>query len=1152
VESTNKFFSGLAATRARFAMIAATFVAASVGFVAPAVAALTSLSVGSQTGTLTSGTAGLATYVITVNRNGGTPNNNLTFSVSGLGTGATAGTPTVLTPWTGVTGTRTYRLTINTTAGRAAGATTFTVSSSSGGTTQSGTSTLTVNPALPAIAPTIAFGAAPTPTYLGGNFTVSATTNSNGNRTYSYVSGPCALVSASAGTFSSSGAGLCTVRASISATSTYLAGSADQVVTIAKANQTLSFNQPPERFVGDPDFTAVASATSGLPVSFAASGDCSVVSGSTIRVGTPATPPGSCTLTASQAGDANYNPATPTVARTFAVNSFGGTNLYAVSGTAALPGQSVTVWGYNKTGAPATQPGGVPIVVNQGDTVSIRLSNQLTVPTALLFQGQALVPDTTGVAPGASKVYTFVASQPGTFLYEAGLLHNTEYQVAMGLHGALVVRPAAASTQAYGDASTAFTKEAVLVLSEIDPALNNSPDPATFDLRNFAPRYFTINGKVYPDTAEIVAAPSDKVLLRYVNAGAQHHSMALLGLRQSFVAKDGSLLPTGAQSVTAETLAPGQTGDAIAAVPATAASGSKFAVYDGSLKLHNNGVGSSFGGMLTFIAAGTGTPGTGIPTTSGVTLNPAKTAGASAVALSASIAGNGATLTSAEYFIDTVGANGTGTSLSVVPGPNATGTASIPIGTLSALAAGNHTVYVRGLAGTTWGPVSSAVLNLDKAGPVSTGLTLTPNPSNGTVAVALHATGNDTTTGGSNIDAAEYFIGAPGASGSGTPLTVTASASTGGVTAPVASLDATIAAPGTGGVISVHSRDDLGNWGPFATITLNVITAGPTASVVSASPSPNNGTRSLSSTQPVVRVTATLTAAAGATVAGAEGFIGTVGVPGTGFPFVPADAKWDGASEVGYGDIPLANVAALPNGTATISVRGKDAAGNWGALVTTTLVIDKTAPTVSATAVPSTVAFGSPVTVNVTANDASGIAARQYWVDGSATPPANPTTFTGSSFSVSGLAAGAHTIYVRVQDTATNWSTVASVTVNVVQATNDSYNTTITNNNAGNNRTQSITVTSGSGVLANDQPTGVAGRTATPASPVVTRTGGTGSATMSVNLSSNGGFTYTLTVPNSVTANADIRDAKLGTYQFTYTETLNGAASTATVTITVN
>src|SRR5207244_9852831 len=80
-------------------------------------------------------------------------------------------------------------------------------------------------------ASTTTFGTAPTPTYPGGNFTVSATNNSTGAITYSKVSGPCALVSGA--TFSSSGVGTCRVRADSAATTNYLASYAQQDVTIA-------------------------------------------------------------------------------------------------------------------------------------------------------------------------------------------------------------------------------------------------------------------------------------------------------------------------------------------------------------------------------------------------------------------------------------------------------------------------------------------------------------------------------------------------------------------------------------------------------------------------------------------------------------------------------------------------------------------------------------------------------------------------------------------------------------------------------------------------------------------------------------------------------------------------------------------------------
>jgi hypothetical protein len=899
-------------------------------------------------------------------------------------------------------------------------------------------------------------------------------------------------------------------------------------------------------------------------------------------------------------------------------------NLWAKAGTASLPdGGTVKVWGYTDTAVGlVTQPGGPTLIVNQGDVVTVNLSNTLTAATAVLFQGQAMVPDSVGAAPNGARVYTFTASNPGTFLYEAGLLPNSQHQAAMGLYGALIVRPAAVpftgisvtptptgavtrtdtaasytsgsnlvadtsvlstdvgavvsgagipfgttitavtpgtsftmsapAAAAYG-ASTVFNDEAVLVLSEIDPALNNSASPAAFDMRNYAPKYFLINGKAYPATAPIASAAGNKVLLRYVNAGVKHHSMAVLGLRQNFVAKDASLLPTLTLNVAAETLAPGQTGDAIVTVPAVTTE-SKFAVYDGNLALHNNGADNAFGGMLTFVAGGTGAAATG-PTTSAVALAPNPSNASVSVALSASIKSTSATVTAAEYFIDTTGTAGTGIPMSGTFGAATVSVSSnLSTAQLAALLSGNHTIYVHGKdASNQWGAFSSAVLNLDKAGPISSGLTLTPNPSSGAVSVALSATGNDSTTGNSNIAAAQYSIDG------GTPVAMTVN-----VTAPIASLSATIPAglPVGPHAVAVRSQDALGNWGAFATITLNVAAGGPVTSAVSAAPNPNNGMLPLSSSQSVVRVTATITST-GSTVSAAEGFIDAVGVTGAGFPFVPTDGLWNGAVETGYADIPLANINALSAGSHTIYVHGKDAVGSWGATSTMILTIDKMAPTISSVTLnPSTVAFGTSSTaLAVTAADiGTSVAGGQYWIDGTATPPATATAFNGASVSIntSALVAGVHTIYVRVQDAATNWSAVSSATLTVIRAVNDAYstllNTSNNSSNPANNRTQSFTINSGNGVLVNDQPTGVSGRTATPANPVVTKTSGSANGSMTVALNTNGSFTYTLSVPAStgVTGNANIRAAKRGTYQFTYTEALGGATSTATVTITVN
>ncbi|MEP7294956.1 MAG: Ig-like domain-containing protein, partial [Burkholderiales bacterium] len=800
---------------------------------------------------------------------------------------------------------------------------------------------------------------------------------------------------------------------------------------------------------------------------------------------------------------------------------------------------------------------------------------------------------------------------------------------------------------------------------ELDPALNTSANPAAFDMRTFAPKYFLINGKAYPDTAPIAAtAPGNKLLLRYVNAGAKHHSMAVLGMRQNFVAKDGSLLPTLSHNVAAETLAPGQTGDAIATVP-NVATESRYAVYDASLLLHNNGL-PGFGGMLTFVTAGTAVAGTPGPTVTTLSLT--------GNALSATItAAAGKNVAAADYWVD----SGAHTAITVTAGSPVT-----VIATIAAPASGSHVLYVRGQDDTTptgvWGPPKALAFSTDTTGPDTSGLTLAPNPSNGSANVALHATANDSANGGSNIAAAEYTIDG------GTAVAMTVN-----VAAPVASADATISVATVAGLsagahtVAVRSQDASGNWGAASTIMLTKIatTGGPVTSLVTAAPNPNNGALPLNSSQPVVRVTATMTST-GSTIVAAEGFVDSNPADTVrGFPFVPSDGQWNGAVEVGSADIPLGNIASLSTGPHTINVRGKDATGNWGATTAVTLVIDKTAPTVSAasatpsltgstpvtvsatatdsgctpnicfvgggefyvdaagapgtgtamvraaaattttisgtispaalaalsegnhaiyvrsrdaagnwsagtvnttmtidrtpptisvaTLSPSTIAVGTAsVTLNVTASDGtgSGVVARQYWIDGSATtPPASPTAFTGNSVVIptNALTGGTHNVRVRVQDAAGNWSAVRNVVLYVVQAVSDARS--IAANTSANPQTSDANANAG--VLANDQPTGVAGRTAKLASAPA-RTSGTGVGTITVTCQGGNGNTaatpaitgntvctngaYRVTLTPVGTTNAARQASKLGTYQFTYTETLNGVTSNATVTITVN
>ena len=285
-------------------------------------------------------------------------------------------------------------------------------------------------------------------------------------------------------------------------------------------------------------------------------------------------------------------------------------DLCADEGTLALPGlTTVAIWGFSQgTGSgcgPATLPGPV-LDVAVGDVVTVNLQNNLAEDVSIVFPGQSLIPNAVVVEPGTSDSYTFTASNPGTYLYEAGT--NTAVQVGMGLYGALVVRPA---TGAYG-VDTEFDVEEILVLSEIDVNLNNYPggpngfnfvgDPDVYT-DGYHPTYFLINGAAYPDTDPILADVGDRVLLRYLNAGLAHHTMALLGDHQQVIARDAYPTVNPFDAV-AETIPSGSTLDTIATLDDVAA-GATLPLYNRNLDVTNDG--AFPGGMMTFLTTGTST-----------------------------------------------------------------------------------------------------------------------------------------------------------------------------------------------------------------------------------------------------------------------------------------------------------------------------------------------------------------------------------------------------------------------------------------------------------------------------------------------------------------------------------------------------------------
>jgi hypothetical protein len=121
------------------------------------------------------------------------------------------------------------------------------------------------------------------------------------------------------------GAGTTVITASQEGNGSYNAATpVSQTVTVSSINQSITFNTLPEKQVGDADFDANATASSGLGITYTSSneGVATIADGKIHIMG-----PGSTTITASQLGNALYAAATSlaqtlTVVKTEPVNPF--------------------------------------------------------------------------------------------------------------------------------------------------------------------------------------------------------------------------------------------------------------------------------------------------------------------------------------------------------------------------------------------------------------------------------------------------------------------------------------------------------------------------------------------------------------------------------------------------------------------------------------------------------------------------------------------------------------------------------------------------------------------------------------------------------------------------------------------------------------
>lgn len=153
--------------------------------------------------------------------------------------------------------------------------------------------------------------------------------------------------------------------------------------TPTRAGQTITF-APPSSATALTPFTVSATSTSGLTVSIAASGVCTI-SGGTVSPSAE----GTCTLTATQAGDATYNPALPVV-REVAVAKANQTIAFTAPTTAAA-----------------------------GTTFTVSATSSSGLPVTITASGQCTIAGSTVTASSTAGTCTLTAKQPGNATYNA-------------------------------------------------------------------------------------------------------------------------------------------------------------------------------------------------------------------------------------------------------------------------------------------------------------------------------------------------------------------------------------------------------------------------------------------------------------------------------------------------------------------------------------------------------------------------------------------------------------------------------------------------------------------------------------------------------------------------------------------------------------
>ena len=252
-------------------------------------------------------------------------------------------------------------------------------------------------------------------------------------------------------------------------------------------------------------------------------------------------------------------------------------------------------------GCPTMQLPGPTLIVTQGQTVTVTLTNSLPKAagnTSILFPGFN-VTSTGGVPglltqeaiPGGAVTYSFTATTPGTRAYYSGT--QGDLQVEMGLYGTIIVLPSTIPAvcdsgihaqnllaqahwgesdyrlahAAYNHAEACYDREYLFQFSEMDPRIHQEAEQQANNLtctgcmtvatEPYVPAYFMINGRSMPDLMDANydqqyphqpyngdphMHPGELTLVRIVGQNRWQHPFHEHGNHLRILARDGNLI----------------------------------------------------------------------------------------------------------------------------------------------------------------------------------------------------------------------------------------------------------------------------------------------------------------------------------------------------------------------------------------------------------------------------------------------------------------------------------------------------------------------------------------------------------------------------------------------------------------------------------